>query len=140
MVRIFYKSGIYSYGYQADSFEKNGAVDDGMVATFCGNRQVKKCDSLSRPIGIFMTTSTPSLFAPSDTITLAVLVGQGEYAVDVYEDGDYKINDLLYCSDRGMITNQKIHEKQPIIGIVNLIDDNEIGFITSFSNLEHARY
>lgn len=134
-MRIFYKSGIYTY--QADP---NLLYEQGLVVTFCGNREVKPCDSLSLPIGLVCMGYDPSLLPMDISISVGVAIGQGEYNVTYYEKGNYKINDILYCNDEGKLTNRKIKEQQPIIGVVNCVEENSIGLVTAFSNLEYARY
>jgi len=137
MLKIFYKTGIYGYQMQEPEMVKAG-----MVASFCGNRQIRTCRPGRLPCGFFICdleelNNQPTFNYPANyKAHMTIAVGQGEYQTDEYEDGTYKINDLLYCGGTGKISNSRIYRGNPIIGIVNSVEKNMIGFITVFSNLE----
>ena len=127
---VLYRTGFYNYTLSG----KNKA---GMVATFSGNRTVKVCDHRSIPIGLFVTDLDPLPYENQtpNYSTVTVAVGQGEYQTDLYEKGHqpYEINDVLYCSKNGKVTNEPKYQGGIIIGIVNFVEENLIGFITCFS-------
>lgn len=132
MFNILYGTARYCYQTRCKK------VLGGQVATFCNNREVKICDSISMPIGFFMNDATMDDDASiaRDTYTVVIAIGMGEYVTDIYEPGEYKINDMLYCSPFGKITNKPEFMGNPTIGIVSGIEGNEINFITCFTNLE----
>jgi hypothetical protein len=113
-------------------------VFGGQITTFCKNREVKLCDHKSIPVGFFMNDRSMPEDASivRDTYTVVLAMGMGEYITNIYEPGDYKINDMLYCSPYGKITNNPEFIGNPTVGIVNNVWDDKIGFITCFTNLE----
>lgn len=133
MMGIIYRSSIFVYDVSNPEI-----VRAGMVATFCGNRVVKVCDHRSLPIGFFTQDLSEDSFPPYVSsvgfeTTAAVAVGHGEYRTDVFEKGlQYNINDFLYCSSNGLITNEYRYAGNIIIGIVNAIDNDILGFVTCF--------
>jgi len=143
MLKIFYKTGLYNYELENNECD---FLVGGMVATFSANRIVTICRPNNMPIGFFIYDYNYYHDLPDEVYIVnhmpgvTIAVGQGEYSTDVYEDGTYKINDLLYCGGSGRISNSKIYRGNPIIGIVNSVCEDEIGFITSFSNLEMIRF
>jgi hypothetical protein len=119
-----------TYNYQCDSFDFRA----GMIATFSGNRCIKIATDKDIPIGFFIHDSAGSPFESFGSNShQAIAVGQGEYMTDNIEPGEYKINDLLYCSCNGKITNEKIYWGNIIIGIVNSVEGPLIGFVTCFT-------
>lgn len=141
MLTILYKSLIGAY--QLSNFETE--ILGGMVATFTGNREVGICKPNQVPLGFFIENlpdprdpNTPLYNLPSNP-AIRVAMGFGEYQTDVYDKkGLYRINDLLYCDINGKITNNPAYKGNPIIGIVNMIENGQLGFISIFSNLESA--
>lgn len=127
MLKIVYKGAVYVY-----DCDKN--LVEGTIVTFEGNRRVRLCTSEDIPIG-FVCQGRDELFGVK---TVGVALGQAEYVTDKFERSTYKLNDFIYCSDRGIITNEKIYKGNIIIGIVNNIPNaDEIGFITCFArNIE----
>jgi hypothetical protein len=123
MMEIIYRGNIYSYKYS------NNMILAGMVATFVGDRGVDLCTDQTIPIGFFMTDAIPPLFMPSSS-HLSVMVGQAELRTDIFEESYYKITDFLYCSVNGKITNESRYRGNIIIGIVNDLSEDKIGFIT----------
>lgn len=130
MLNIIYKTAIYTYQ------TRSPIISGGMVACFNGNREVTIGNPKLRPIGFFIyDADMKAVPITQDWVTVGVCVGQGEYQTDIYEPGDYKIEDLLWCSPNGKITNHLSYyppNVQPI-GIVNYVDEELIGFITTFS-------
>jgi hypothetical protein len=141
MIDVLYRTGTFSYR------TKNENVLGGMIATFSGNREVDICTNKTLPIGFFAHGYTAE---PHETVfikgMMAVLIGQGEYLTDVFERPrqtdtfekicQYKVNDLLYCSCNGKITNERCYRGGVIVGIVNYVSDDSIGFIAQLHNLE----
>jgi len=125
MFKIIYRTGIYCYK------TKVPLHSGGMIASFCGNREVTICSPKSRAIGFFAYDGNV-LF---ETGIASICIGQGEYQTDVYEPGKYEIEDLLYCSPNGKITNNPEFKGQ-LIGIVNHVCEEYVGFITAFSYQE----
>ncbi len=112
-------------------------VEAGMVATFAGNRTVRICGPYDLPIGFFINSNPPQMHeSVSPNGQLSVAIGSGEYVTDVREESIYSINDLLYCGINGRMTNNTIYRGNPIIGIINSVIGNEIGFIGIFGNME----
>ena len=135
MLRILYKSGLYNYPVLDGT--KN-AIEGGMVATFCSNRTVKKCSPGDIPCGFFWQDLPPddTLYFSNfnNSVMVSVLVGLGEFSTDVFEPGNYRINDFLYCSENSKVTNDPKYKGNIIIGLVNYVTPEEIGFVTM-----HAR-
>jgi len=126
MLNILYKTSLFSYETRLTKFL------GGMIATFTGNREIGLCNDKSMPIGFFMHDYIPYI----PTIA-SIAIGQGEYQTNIFEtDTIYKINDLLYCSQNGLISNNTMYRNNIIVGIVNFVSSDIIGFITCFSNLE----
>ena len=123
MIDIIYRGAIYSYEYS-----NNNMILAGMVATFAGDRGVDLCTDKTIPIGFFMTDAIPPPFMPPSH--LSVMVGQAELRTDIFEKSYYKITDFLYCSINGKITNESRYRGNIIIGIVNDLSEDKIGFIT----------
>jgi hypothetical protein len=129
MLKILYKTDIYTYSYVS-----NSDIFSGQVVTFNGNREVRVCDSESIPIGFFTTDLDENYkFFMGTNYRCSVAVGQSELATDIFEPSKYRINDFLYCSDNGKITNEKKYWGNIIFGIVNSVTPVEIGFITMFA-------
>lgn len=127
MLNIIYRSGgIYCYEYKGKK-----PIFAGMVATFSANRSVKICSNKTVPAGFF-TWDHPhkDYHLPPNFDKGCIAVGHGEYQTDIYEEGLYKINDFLYCSCNGKITNNKKYKGNFIIGIVNYVDEKLVGFVT----------
>jgi len=126
MFSMLYRTGCYSYFTRI-----NIPYSAGMIATFTDNREVGICNDLTMPCGFFTTEVSP--FGQSDRTFVAI--GQGEYQTDVYEKPlkNYKLNDFLYCSKNGKITNESKYRGNIIIGIVNDVSEDYIGFITCFA-------
>jgi len=123
---------------------KGDKILGGMVATFTGNRQVAVCKPSQRPIGFFIQDlifDDPMLMYPENfkDNPVMIAVGQGEYKTDTFSKGTYKINDLLYCGEVGKVTNSPLFKGYPIVGIVNSVEKDKIGFISVFSNLEAVK-
>jgi hypothetical protein len=117
MIDVLYRSGFFSYTTKVLEFTA------GMVATFSGNREITVCSDKTVPIGFFSETQPNSIFESSTPI----LVGVGEYRTDIFEEGTYKINDFLYCSCNGKITNEARYRGNIIIGTVNYVSDKPTG-------------
>lgn len=141
MINVLYRTGNYPY------LTRNKNVVGGMIATFSGNREVDICTNKTLPIGFFSQDFTPESHETAFTERmLAVLIGQGEYQTDVFEKPRqtatfekncvYRLNDLLYCSCNGKITNEEYYRGGVIVGIVNYVSDDLIGFIAQLHNLE----
>lgn len=129
MLKILYKTAIYTY-----SCVQNNDIFSGQVATFNSNREVRVCDSKSIPVGFFITDLDETCRLPTGVnYRFSVAIGQSELATDIFEPSEYRINDFLYCSDNGKITNEKKYRGNIIIGIVNSVAPEEIGFITMFA-------
>jgi hypothetical protein len=125
MFNIFYRSSLYTYRCESYDFKA------GMIATFSGNQCIKIATDKDIPIGFFINDSGP--FERSAELDQTIAVGQGGYVTDTVELGKYKINDFLYCSCNGKITNEKMYCGNIIIGIVNNVEGPLIGFITCFA-------
>jgi hypothetical protein len=145
MLKIFYRSGLYSYQLRP-CLNKNFSINDysyikgGMIATFCEDRKVTLCNDSGIPAGFFIHDFLHDFIHNfcSDDISMcsaSVAVGQGEYGTDIYEPSIYNINDFLYCSSNGKITNESKYKGNIIIGIVNYVSDSDkkIGFVTCFA-------
>lgn len=146
MLEILHGSAKYSYNTLDASFRA------GMIATFVGNREIAICTDKTIPIGFFVNGSNEYrrvFFVDGSNEyrrpfenrieSVVIAVGQGEYQTDICEEGEYRINDLLYCSPNGRITNNVFYRGNPTVGIVNSVERSEflwIGFITYFSNFE----
>ncbi len=137
MLNIVYRpDGLYNYHLE-DGIE----VSAGMVATYCGNREVTICRPSNLPVGFFISEKDPFFNVHSDPVEWTTVgIGQGEYETDIYEDGTYKVDDILYCGGTGKISNSKIYRGNPIIGIVCSVKDDMVGFISVFANLEAVRF
>jgi hypothetical protein len=126
MIDVLYRSGFFSYTTKVLEYTA------GMVATFSGNREVTICSDKAVPIGFFSDTQPNSIpfdnsgafFSGSST---PILVGVGEYRTDIFEESTYKINDFLYCSCNGKITNEARYRGNIIIGTVNYVSDKPTG-------------
>jgi hypothetical protein len=130
MLRYSYKTGAYIYSLKESKKKFKG----GMVATFVGDRQVDICSDKSVPIGFFMHDTEINFLQNHATI----LVGQADLSTDVFEKNQYKINDFLYCSRNGKLTNEAKYKGNIIIGIVNYVNMPFIGLITCFArNIEN---
>jgi len=130
MFNIIYRGALYSYQCESLDFQA------GMIATFSGNRGIKIASDKDVPIGFFINSSDGNPFEYIESGVdshQAIAVGQGEYVTDTIEPGEYKINDFLYCSCNGKITNEKIYWGNIIIGIVNSVEGSLIGFVTCFA-------
>jgi hypothetical protein len=125
MFNILYRGGIYTYRCVSLDFEA------GMIATFSGNRSIKIATDKDIPIGFFTCGTGP--FEQISNSHIAIAIGQGEYVTDTIESGEYKINDFLYCSCNGKLTNEKSYWGNIIIGIVNSVEGSLIGFVTCFA-------
>ena len=135
MLQIYYKTFIGAYNVS----EIN--IKGGMVATFTGNKTVGICRPGQMPIGFFLEDyPVENVFesASTDFSKVPVAMGIGDYMTDTYEKGTYKISDLLYCDKEGIITNNTIYRGNPVVGIVNSVENNLIGFLSLFDNLESA--
>jgi hypothetical protein len=135
MLRMFYKSGIYTYRI---SCELSNEIKAGMVASFSifENKRITVCKNGMIPCGFFASDYNPILYHAGIRY-LNVTAGPGEYSTDIFEPSLYKINDYLYCSKNGRITNESKYKGSIIIGLVNSISDDEIVFLTLFArNLE----
>jgi len=133
MFEILYNALVCTYNFNETS------VSGGMIATFTSNRTVGICKPNQLPIGFFMEDyPTENYYASSVTnfSQVRIAIGIGEYRTDIHEEGFYNINDLLYCNPEGKLTNNPIYIRNPIVGIVNCVEDNVIGFLTVFDNLE----
>jgi hypothetical protein len=129
MFNIIYRGSVYTYQCESPDFQA------GMIATFSGNRGIKIANDKDVPIGFFINDSGGNPFERVSFLDShqAIAVGQGEYVTDVIEPGEYTINDFLYCSCNGKITNEKIYWGNIIIGIVNSVEGSLIGFVTCFA-------
>jgi hypothetical protein len=68
---------------------------------------------------------------------LTINGGFGKYQTDIFEKNEYKINDFLYCSENGKISNEDRYIGNIIIGVVNFVSNDKIGFVVCFArNLE----
>jgi hypothetical protein len=130
MLITLYVGGISSY-----RLSETSTVMSGMMASFTGNRTVGICKPNQLPIGFFIDDYSDSGFDPT-TINIRVAVGTGEYQVDIFQPGSYSVNDLLYCGEDGIITNNTIYQRNPVVGIVNCVEDSLIGFISVLGNLK----
>jgi len=129
MLIMFYKSGVFCYECESKKFKS------GMVGTFTGNRKIKLCDDKSFPVGFFSQDSDSSVFGTS--LRACLIMPPGEFQTDVFEKSDYKVDDFLYCSENGMITNEKKYRGNIILGIVNFVEKENIGFVTCLArNIE----
>ena len=142
MLKILYMVGMYNYNISPSS----QVILGGMVATFSGNREVGLCSPNMVPVGFFVNDTisindtngrNAFLFSTNDMIRIAV---GGEFQTDVFEPGIYQVNDFLYCSHNGKISNDPQYRGNIIIGIVNLVElligtthPLLIGFLTCFT-------
>lgn len=129
MLRILYRSG----GIYTQPCLDTGILG-GMVVAYAEDRSYRICDDKSFPAGFFVSDSYCGPPTPGLEVVSAV-IGQAELITDVYEPGEYKLNDFLYCSPRGRITCDKQYRGHHILGVVNQVLDGQIGFVTL-----HARY
>jgi len=119
MIEFLYRDKIFCY-------EGCVGVKGGMVATFVDNREIGICSDKTRPVGFFIQEHE----SQTNNGTICVLVGQAEFRTDIFEKNTYKINDFLYCSRRGRITNELKYRGNIIIGIVNYVTKDHIGLVT----------
>ena len=107
----------------------------GRVATFCNNREVTLSNDKLYPAGIFLTDHIQEPFESYNPYanSRVVIVADGVYETDVFEDGTYAVGDFLYCNEKGMITNNKKFQGNISLGIVNDVNDEQgtIGFVFS---------
>lgn len=129
MFNIYCKGAIISYSSSELVYKA------GMVATFTGFREVGICRPHMVPAGFFINDSDTLNFNSVCSPRVGIAIGFGEYETDVYENNEYQVRDLLYCSENGKITNNSYYRSNPIIGIVNGFRGN-VFFISIFSNLE----
>lgn len=135
MLQTYYRALTCTYDVSEDG------IIGGMVATFTGNKTIGICRPGQMPIGFFMEdypSENDFVSATTDFSKASIVVGIGDYITDTFEKGPYKVNDLLYCNKEGMITNNTIYRGNPIVGIVNSVENGYIGFISLFDNLESA--
>ena len=127
MVEIRYRDGLYTYK------TKEAAITKGMIATYTDNYEVGICNNKTRPIGVF-TSPIPwdSPHQPAFSLAVGVATGLGEFKVDCFEEGTYKINDVVFCSPMGLITNNRKIGGPFSVGIVNYVQDDFIGFLTNY--------
>ncbi len=118
MLYILYRSGFYVY-------KSNTLLRGGEIVTFVGNRTVGLCNDQKMPVG-FCCSEAFELAQSNYTIG----IGQGEFQTDLFDPGIYKHNDLLYCSSKGLISNNPIYHGNTVVGIVNHVEKDRIGFIT----------
>jgi hypothetical protein len=139
MLTIIYKQGIFVYSWNIQDYNSR-TIKSGMVATFTNNREVGLCSNETVPIGFFLHDNVPAnpyeSFGFGD-LKASVAVG-GELQTDIFEPGEYRINDFLYCSPDGKITNSYLYRGNIIIGIVNAVEPDFafprlIGFLTCFT-------
>jgi hypothetical protein len=110
------------------------SITGGMLATFSADREVTICDDKSVPIGFFIQDIDIKNHGRSHgDAVVSVVLGQGEYETDIFEKSDYKIQNFLYCSCNGKISDEERYRGNIIIGIVNSVSDDKIGFITCFA-------
>ena len=108
-----------------------------MLGTLIGNRMVGICNDKSLPIGFFMEDKNdndhPQVDSEIDeqTCMADILIGCGEYQTDIFESSEYHINDFLYCSCDGKITNEICYKGNIVVGVVNCVLDGKIGFIST---------
>jgi hypothetical protein len=125
MITIIHKGIISSY---ETSPGNSISYQGGMIATFVQNRAVGICNDKSMPIGFFMEDfNNCESFGPP---CITILMGQGEYQTDIFEKSKYHINDFLYCSSNGKITNEVCYRGNVIVGIVNCVLGGIIGFFS----------
>ncbi len=64
--------------------------------------------------------------------------GAAIYETDVYENNEFQVRDLLYCSEDGFITNDTNYKSNPIIGIVDGFrgSGDLLSFVQIYANLE----
>jgi hypothetical protein len=117
MLEMFYREQIHTYKHRF-------SIKAGMVATFVDNYTVGRCDHKSVPMGFFIKDSGPS------ALVVEIVMGLASLKTDVFEKGVYKIQDFLYCSRNGKITNERKYRGNIILGVVNSVEKNAIGFIT----------
>ena len=108
-------------------------IAPGMVATIADNGTVKTCTDKDLPAGFFLTEyfdefpKHKKCIFWTDRVVLSI--GPNRFETDEHEPGKYHINDLLYCSPNGKVTNDKRYKGNYIIGIVCSVKKNKIGFI-----------
>ena len=131
MLTLIYKDGLYCYNLSQSA--SSPGILGGMVATFTGNREVGLCGPDNVPVGFFVcdtNSMNPFEYNPDSRTTIAV---GGELQTDVFEPGTYQVNDFLYCSHNGKISNDPQYRGNIIIGIVNTVAPPLIGFLTCFT-------
>jgi hypothetical protein len=121
MFKIIYKTVVFEYKF----LNRKEKLYAGTIVCFKENRIITTCDSKSVPCGIVARDSL-SIYSSQ----IPVLIGPLECSTDIYEPSDYKINDFLYCSDNGKITNDKKYRGNIIVGLVNSVEKDRIGFVT----------
>jgi len=128
MLNIIYKVGMYCYNLNPASPVALG----GMVATFTGNREVGLCSPDTVPMGFFLhdTNSMDPYESVGYGVAKTTIAVGGELQTDVFEPGTYQVNDFLYCSHNGKISNDSQYRGNIIIGVVNLVESPLIGFLT----------
>ena len=132
MLNILYCPSRYQYRHRGED-----DIFAGQVATFTGNRETKICRENDIPIGFFVDDYLKSDFWLTSP-RISVLVGQAEFVTDIYEPSEYKINDFLYCSKNGRVTNESKYRGNIIIGVVNSFNPGELGLVTMFArNIEN---
>jgi hypothetical protein len=123
-----YRVGSYCYDLNPSSPVALG----GMVATFTGNREIGLCSPDTVPVGFFMNDTNS--MDPYESVgfgdTKATIAVGGELQTDVFEPGTYQVNDFLYCSHNGKISNDSQYRGNIIVGIVNYVESRLIGFLT----------
>ena len=134
MLKIIYKGGLYEYLCNERDFNSR-SIQGGMVATFTNNEEVGLCSAETVPMGFFMEGNEPATAYESigyGDLRVTVAVG-GTLQTDIFEPVEYRINDFLYCSKDGKITNESLYRGNIIIGIVNHVEPGLIGFLTCFT-------
>ena len=82
-------------------------IESGMIATISGNNRVKICTDKDLPVGIFISEFYDEPTMAGYVKRIVIASGTNRYKTNMFEKSKYKVNDLLYCSPNGKITNEK---------------------------------
>lgn len=122
----FGAAGATSARISADSPD---GVLAGMVAEYSGNYEVDIASNYM-PAGIFLNDAAGSPFENTPAVAsgkVTVMRSMGSYETDIYETRDeadtvdltYTAGNLLYASGFGLLTNEDLSAKCPVVGRVS---------------------
>ena len=110
---------LYRAGYRCGKL-KEKEFQAGQIVTFLKNNEISICNDKQFPIG-FLSCDSSNMTQSNSNVSFEI--GPGQFRTDVFEPSVYKINDYLYCSKNGKITNEKKYKGNIILGIVNFVGE-----------------